>query len=216
MVLVPGFMVFRSCQKPSPLTTLSGRRSPATNSAISLVIVVARSGEYLQTIVVNVACFTEELGPPKVCLYSSGCFANNCKVKLVVPPPWTRCTPHSLHRTFLMSFPFSLASTDALKYSQIGLVRFLVDMTGRTSRNSQQQLRKPRSEYPDPDIREQEMISGYQITNEYTNNWDIHFSSSNFCGWGRTGLVAICPIPCLVNSLQMLNILQSLSYLLHI
>ena len=46
------------------------------NSAISLVIVVTCSVEHLQTIVVNVACFNEELGLLKTRLYSSVCIAD--------------------------------------------------------------------------------------------------------------------------------------------
>ena len=121
-------MVFRSCRKPSPDTMLSRQRSLATSSVISLVIAVARSAEHLETIVGSVVCFYKEDGPPNECMYSSVCFADKCEAKLVVPPPWTSCIPHNLHRTFTTSFSFSLIATGALKYSQTGLVRFLVNI----------------------------------------------------------------------------------------
>ena len=83
---------------------------------------------FSRTIVGSVICFFEEDGPPKECVYSFVCFADKCEAKLVMPPPWTSCIPHNLHHTFTTSFPFSLFATDASKYSQTGLVRFLVDI----------------------------------------------------------------------------------------
>ena len=86
--------------KPCPSTTLIGRRSRATNSAMRFVMVVARYGGHTREKLWSVLCVLQLLLESFVhLLYSSRCFACKWLIKLDVLPPSASCWVQRRHCT---------------------------------------------------------------------------------------------------------------------
>ena len=115
--------------KPCPSTTLIGRRSRATNSAIRFVMMVARSGGHTREKLWSVLCVLQLLLESSVhLLYSSRCFACKWLIKLDVPPPSASYWVQRRHCTRFTSLPLTFVTVGGSKNSQMGLVCFLYAM----------------------------------------------------------------------------------------
>ena len=102
--------------KPCPSTTLIGRRSRATNSAICFVMAVARSGGHTRKKLWSVFCVLQLLLESFVyLLYSSRCFACKWLIKLDVPPPSASCWVQRTLCTCFTSLPLSFVTVGGSK-----------------------------------------------------------------------------------------------------